>query len=149
MDNLKVELSGEEKEILKAFHESKRKELLSQLSKVDSKIKSYGGDEKDASQKTLPFNDGFPKFGSLPERTIFAFKSLKKESTIREIYERLSEFDPSIKKDGKNDSVKYRQVYSAILNKKGKGEVYKVDNIDPAHFGIVESVNEEGKRNMV
>jgi len=106
--------------------EDKKKALLAQLNEVNSKIERYGGSVKSKAQTSIAFSVNFPTKGSKPAKVMFVIKELGKFSTVYEVITRLSDYIPSIKKDGAVVKSEYRTIYGAILNKIKSNDLVRV-----------------------
>lgn len=134
------DLTEEEKEILRRHHEARRKALLAELSQINSKIESYGGESAiPKAQTKIAFSgNSFPKtVKSVPSKTIHVINDLGHAVPIGEIIQRYSQFEPAILKDGKVKRQKYSHIYASLLAKVKSGEVIRIQSDDGSYkYGV-------------
>jgi hypothetical protein len=139
------ELSDEEKEILRKYHEDKRKAVLAQLSEINSKIEKYGGAVKSKAQTSIAFANGFPSKASKPARLMFIITQFNRFVTIQEWLNRYGEYVPSVTKDGKIIREEYRTGYGAVLNKLKAKELVRYMAEDGRYrYGLPDWANPDG-----
>lgn len=113
------ELSSEEKEVLRKFHEEKRKKLMEELSMVDSKLSRYA-----TNQPELPFSDYAANL-LMPEKMAIALEELGRFSTAREIFDKMVEHEPELVKDKETENAKYAHVSSTVVAKVKSGKYHR------------------------
>lgn len=130
-------LTSEEMEVLRKFHEDKRNRIVKEhenalkkaLKEIDSKLSVYkkGTGNKsakhdkqenqietiDKAQIKLALKT-YDKNLPLTKKSLLITDEIGRVSTIREIFEKMAEYEPELKKDTKTSNTKAAHISSAI-----------------------------------
>lgn len=148
--NKQIEVDPEEQEVLRQFHEKKRKELLAQLAEHEQKMSRLNGGEKRIAKNQIPLalsSPGYDKKMSVPAKMKFVLREFNKCQTVRVITNRISDYEPLLRKDYETSSSFYTHVSSSVTYKIKEGKDfnrYKADENSDFKVGLREWFNEDG-----
>lgn len=145
-----IDIESQEKAVLLEFYKKIKREILEKLKEVESKIADIEGVKlvnvtTDTAQTKLPLSGGsYDRTWFLPQKMIFALTEIGRFATLREMFEKIAEYEPELKVTKEVENKFFTQMASTITHKtkverdfgrfrKNENEDYKIGLISWFH----------------
>lgn len=123
-----IDIESEEKAALLELYKNMKQQLLAELDNVNAKIDEIEGKPKSnvPQIKTAPIalNGVYKVAWNLPDKMSFALHEINKCATLRQIFDKIAEYEPAMRANKEYEYKMFTQMASTVTHKVRTGKIF-------------------------